>query len=307
MAKIVLLEKVEMTEGQRKRLQSLGTVEFYDSSSEQEAAQRVAGADAVVVDWVEPNTFLDAMKSPSLLALMSTGYSWVDTTKAKQRRISVSNIPGYAAEAVAELNIALMLAVARKISGSDARIKDGDKRTAHVRGFELRGRTLGIIGLGSIGRRVAELANGFGMRVLTYNRNQKNVAGISDVPLERLLRESDVVCVTCSLNDASKNMLDAERLGLMKRDAILVGTTWGVVDIAALTKALEQKLIYGAGLDVEVGGELKLPDEFVKLDNLVLTPHVGFNTEESKVRQVDVCIANIDAYLCGRPQNVVNP
>jgi lactate dehydrogenase-like 2-hydroxyacid dehydrogenase len=305
--RIVVLERIEMTDDQRKKLQALGNVDWFDSSTPEECQERVKNADVVVIDWINPDPFLLSLKRPSLLALMSTGYGWVDIKKARGLNISVSNVPGYATEAVAEHIIGLALAVARKTQVGDKNIRLGKKEKGYLRGLELRGRTMGIIGLGRIGKRVAEIANCLGMRVITYNRTPKKLATIKDVSLEDLLKDSDVVCVSCPLNEDSKDMLDIEKLKLMKEDAILVGTTWSVVKVDALIHVLESKLIHGAGFDVAIEGEkIILPKKLIELDNVVLTPHIGFNTVEAKRRQVDICISNIEQYLKGNPTNIVN-
>lgn len=296
-----------MTDRQKKWLDSLGDVEYYDSSNEEECKERVKNADVVLIDWIDPNPFLLSMKSPSLLALMSTGYSWIDIKKARELNISVSNVPGYAAEAVAEHIIGLMFAVARKTIIGDTGIRKGKKEKGYLRGMELLGRKAGIIGLGRIGSRVAKFLSCFGVEVFAYDIEPKDVPGVKNVSLNKLLKSSDVVFVTCSLNDNSKNMLNLNRLKTMKKNAILVGTTWGVVDLDALIYVLKNKLIYGAGFDVSIeGSDIILPRELTELENIVLTPHIGYNTEEAKVRQVDICISNTEKYLKGEPQNIVN-
>jgi glycerate dehydrogenase len=306
-SRIVVLERINITEEEKRRFESLGNVEWYDSSTMEECLKRVRDADVVVVDWIEPNPFLSAMKSPSLLALMSTGYGWIDIKKARELDISISNIPGYAAEAVAEHIFGLALTVARKTMVGDRGLRIGKKEKGHLEGMEFKDRTIGIIGLGNIGLRAAEIASCLGMEVVTYNRHPKNVPGIKDMSLEELLRNSDLVCISCPLNKDSRGMIDSEMLELMKNSAILVGTTWDVVDIGALTTCLKNGRIYGAGFDVAIeGSEIELPRTFLGLENLVLTPHIGYNTIEAKRRQVDICISNIESYLEGNPKNIVN-
>lgn len=307
MKKIVVLEKIEMTDEQRRRLELLGSVEQYDSLSPEEYKKQVKNADVVVIDWIDPNPFLSSMRSPSLLALMSTGYDWIDIKKARKSDISVSNLPGYATEAVAEHIIGLALTVARKTMIGDRGIRQGKKEKGYLRGFELLGHKAGIIGLGKIGRRVAKIVSCFGMEITAYDIESKNISGIKNVSLEELFQNNDVVFITCPLNKNSKDMLNTNHLKLMKKDAILVGTTWGVVDLSALINILKNKLIFGAGFDVSIEGkEIELPKELTELENIVLTPHVGFNTKEAKIRQVDICISNIESYLKGKPENIVN-
>lgn len=307
MSKIVVLEKIEMSGEQRKRLEGLGDVQWFDSTGEEEGNERVKEADVVIVDWVNPNPFIDSMKKKSLLSLTSTGYAWVDIKKAKERGITVTNIPSFSTEAVAEHIFGLTLSVAKNITRGDRDLRSGSKEKANLKGFELKGKTLGIIGLGNIGKRVAEIAKGFGMEILTYNRHPKNVAGVKDVSFEELLKTSDVVSINCPINEDSKGMITADKLRLMKKDAILVGTTWDIVEINALTDALKGGIISGAGFDVSIEGkDLELPKELLSLDNVVITPHIAFNTKESDERRIDTCLGNIKAFLDGKPENVVN-
>jgi phosphoglycerate dehydrogenase-like enzyme len=228
--KTVVLEKIEMTDEQVSRMEQLGEVERFDSSTDEECQQRIKGADVVVVDWIDPSPFILSMKSPSLLALMSTGYSWIQhRTEARGKGILISNIPGYATEAVAEHLIGLALCVARQTMIGDRGIRAGKKEKGYLRGIELKGRRIGIIGLGRIGKRVGEISRCLGMDVITYNRHPKSCEDIRDMSLNELLSTSDVICVSCPLNDDSKGMLNKERLKLLKSDAILVGATWDVV------------------------------------------------------------------------------
>jgi len=306
--KIAVLEKIEMTKKQIDRLEQIGDVDWYESSSEEECKERIKGADVVAVDWIDPSPFILFMKSPSLLTLMSTGYDWIKhRAEARKQSVLISNIPGYATEAVAEHLMGLMFSVARQIMIGDRNIRGGKKEKGYLRGIELRNRRLGIIGLGRIGNRVAEIAKCFGMEVVTYNRNPKACEGIKDLSLDDLLCSSDVVCVSCPLNDDSRGLLNKNKLNLMKNDAILIGTTWNVVVLNDLIPLLKSGRIRGAGFDVAIeGGKIDLPEDLLKIDNVVLTPHIGYNTVEAKIRQVDIFISNIEAFKTGKPINIVN-
>lgn len=306
--KIAVLEKINITEEQVKRLNNLGNVSWYESSKADEAKQRILEADVVVVDWIDPSTFILSMKTPSLLALMSTGYDWIQhRSEAKERGILVSNVPGYATEAVAEHLIGLMLNVARKSSHGDREIRKGNKRKGYLEGIELKGRRLGIIGLGRIGSRVAEIAKCLGMEVVTNNRHPKSCEGIADLTLDDLLSTSDIVSISCPLNEASRGMLNKSKLSLMKPGSLLVGTTWGIVVLEDLIKSLSAGTIMGVGFDVAIeASEISLPSELLTFENVVLTPHIGYNTVEAKIRQADICISNIEAFLSGKPINIIN-
>lgn len=306
-SKIVVLEKIEFAKEQKNKLNSLGDVLYYNSSDQKKYQDQVKNADVVVIDWINPNNFISSMKSPSLLALMSTGFSWIDIKKAKRRNILISNVPDYATEAVAEHVLGLIFAIARKIILGNQEIKKGRKEKGYIRGIELKGKRAGIIGLGNIGSRVAQILLGFGMKVVAYDTKIKKKREIKNVSLKNLLKNSDVIVITCSLNDKSKEMLGEKQLKLMKKNAILVGTTWGVVNLNALKSILKKKLIFGSGFDVSIeGDEINLPKDLIELENIVFTPHIGYNTAEAKKRQIDICIANVEAYLKGRKNNVVN-
>ncbi|MDD5586057.1 MAG: NAD(P)-dependent oxidoreductase [Alphaproteobacteria bacterium] len=306
--KIVVLEKIEMTQDQKSLLEKWGDVEWCENLNQQECKEKIKGANIVVVDWVDPSPFILSMKSPSLLALMSTGYAWVNhRVEAREKNILISNVPGYASEAVAEHLIGLALGAARFMTAGDRSIRAGNKEKGRLQGIELKGRTMGIVGLGLIGGRVAEIARGFDMKVITCNRHKKAVEGIIDVSLNELLSSSDVVCLSCPLNNESRNMLDKNKMSLMKKDAIIVAATWDIIVIEDLIALLKDGRIYGAGLDVAIeGGELDLPKELFGIDNLILTPHVGYNTVEAKTKQIDICLSNIEAFKNGMPQNIIN-
>jgi lactate dehydrogenase-like 2-hydroxyacid dehydrogenase len=308
MKKIIVLEKVAFSQQQREKLETLGQVNWYDTSTPDQCFQRAEGADVVVVDWIDASPFILKLKSPSLLALMSTGFAWIKhREEARNRGILISNIPGYATEAVAEHIIGLLLAVARQTVVGSQSVQTGQKTKGGLQGVELAGRTIGIIGLGHIGSRVAKLAKAFGMNVITHNRHRKAISGIRDVSLSDILELSDVVCVSCPLNDESRDMLNEKTLKLIRQQAILVGATWDVVNIADLIPLLRSGHIRGFGFDAAIeGGGINLPPDLRQLDNVVITPHVGFNTVEATIRQGDICIKNIAGFIRNKPINVVN-
>ena len=306
--KIVVLEKIDMTEEQVAKLERLGEVQWFTNSNEGQTKERIKDADVVIVDWVDPSSFILSMKSPSLLSLMSTGYDWIQhRDEAKAKNILISNVPGYATEAVAEHIIGLALSAARKSMIGDRNVRSGNKEKGYLQGIELKGRRIGVIGLGQIGKRVADISKCLGMEVVTYNRHSKNVAGITDLPLEKLLSSSDVICISCPLNNDSREMLNRERLKLLKEGAIIVSTTWGVLVIEDVVSFVQDGKIRGIGLDAAIeGGKLDLPKKLLELDNVIITPHVGFNTIEAKMRQVDICISNIASFINGKPENIAN-
>ena len=172
-------------------------------------------------------------------------------------------------------------------------------------GFDLNGKTLGILGLGNIGLRVAQIGTGFKMKVLAYNRSKKNVAGVKQVSLEELLKESDIVSLHLPLTSETENLIDAERLQIMKPTAIIINTARGkIVDEPALYNALQSRKIAGAGLDVIV--EYKKSNPILKLDNVIFSPHSAFFTNESLSKCADIIVANVKSFIEGKAVNIVN-
>jgi phosphoglycerate dehydrogenase-like enzyme len=306
--KIVVLEKIEMTEEEMERIKQIGDVDWYENSSEEECKERIRGADVVVIDWIDPSPFILSMKPNSLLALMSTGYDWIKyRDEARKQGTLISNIPGYAAEAVAEHILGLAFCIARQTMIGDRSIRKGNKEKGYLKGIELKGRRIGIIGLGHIGKRVAEISRCLGMEAVTYNRHEKCVDGVKDLPFDKLLSTSDIICVSCPLNEESRGLLNANKLKIIKNDAIIVGATWDVLVLDDLIPLIDNGHIRGIGFDAAIEGkELNLPQELLRLDNVVLTPHIGYNTLEAKIRQVDICISNIEAFKKNTPINIVN-
>lgn len=305
--KIVFLENVKLSPVQKSELSKFSSVEFYKSSTPAECKDRVKDADVVVVDWIEPNEFLEDMKRGSLLSLMSTGFAWVDTKKAKNLGVTVTNIPGYATEAVSEFLIGSLIMLIRKINIAKEQLKNRNWSKEGLEGTELKGKTLGIIGLGKIGSRVASICQVFGMRILTYNRSPLNQKNIKDVKLDELLEQSDVICVTCSVNETSKDLLNKTRLNLLKKDAVVLASTWDIIDIDALTKKMLKNEIAGVAIDVAYEGKRPiLPKGLLKLNNAILTPHIAYNTSESEKRRIEVCLDNIRAFVKGKPKNIVS-
>ncbi|HET6320176.1 MAG TPA: NAD(P)-dependent oxidoreductase [Chloroflexota bacterium] len=272
-------------------------------------------ADAEVLINVRAYTLLDdeAMQhAPQLrmISILGTGTDNVDLTAAKRRGIIVTNTPGVGAPSVAELTLALLLAVARSIPISDARLRAGTWQ--HVEGPELEGKTLGVLGLGAIGARVARLGHGLGMRVIawSYSEDQERAArlGVQLVDRHDLFRTADVVSIHLRNTPEAKGFVGARELALMKPTAILLNTARAaLLDQDALVAALRSGQIAGAGLDVYQEEPLP-PDKnpFVDMPNVVLTPHVGAVTHEASARSRAMPIDNIIAFLKGTPRHVVS-
>lgn len=316
--KIVVMEKVPFLKEQKERLSALasekGMVEYYEYGEDiahETALEIIRDSDVVVVNWIDPSPFLLSMKSHSMVALLSTGYGWIQNLQeAKEKDILVSNIPAYSTEAVAEHVFGLLLAYNKRImhfsNWTNPELSKKDD-AIHKCGSELKNKTLGIIGMGNIGSRIAEIATAFGMDVITYNRTCKNNILAADATLEELLSESDIICISCPLNSDSKGMINNSNIDKIKRGAILTGATWGVVDEASLEMALREGNIAGAAFDLALEGAEKLQrKELLKFHNFICTFHNAYNTIEAQERQLDICIDNIEAFINGKGENIIN-
>lgn len=244
-----------------------------------------------------------------LLDIAFTGVDHVGLEAARSRGITVCNAAGYSTNAVAELVFGLAVSVCRNIVPCDGRARSAAAKDGLV-GFELHGKTFGVIGTGAIGSRVAQIAAAFGCRVIAYSRTEKAelaAAGVKYVGLEELLRQADFVSLHTPLNGSTQNLISAERLALMKPTAVLINTArGGIVDSAALAAALNEGRLAGAGIDVFENEPPISPEHpLCQAKNTVLTPHVAFASKEALEKRADIVFENIRRFLSGTPQNLV--
>ncbi len=285
--------------------------------SETELIAGVQDADALLcllTDRVSEKVLMAGRKL-KIVSNYAVGYDNIDIKAATELGIIVTNTPGVLTDATAELAWALIFAVARRIVESDKFVRDGEFKGWHptlLLGFELKGKTLGIIGAGRIGTAMALKSRGFDMRVLYFsrrrNRELEEKLNAEFVSLEKLLKESDFISLHVPLTETTYHLLGEKEFGMMKPTAILVNTSRGpVIDEKALIKALKQGRIAGAGLDV-FENEPHVPEELKELDNVVLTPHIGSATHRAREEMaVMAAQAIVDALHGKTPQNVVNP
>lgn len=268
-------------------------------------------ADAVIAGGKLPGDVIRAGKNLKIIANYGAGYDGVDVAAAAQCGVPVTNIPETVTDATAELAIGLMLAVSRRIGEMNLRLRHEDSASlfgmGRYMGGTLHGRTLGIIGCGRIGSRVAEMAKALGMRVIAYSRRGVAAEVAENADLLTLLATSDVVSLHCPATPETRHLMDAAAFNQMKDGAILINTARGaVVDHAALTDALRSGKLFGAGLDV-FPEEPRIPAELLTMDNVVCTPHVGSNTAQTRADMAAACARQILDVLAGkRPENIVN-
>ena len=304
--KIVFLEPLglptAMIETACSGLKQLGheVVVFSDRDDNPKALkQRAAGAQ-VIVESNMPlrKDFFDACPDLKMLSIAFTGLDHIDTEECARRDIVVKNAAGYSTEAVAELALAMMIDVYRKVIENE-KITRGCNIKGIMPGREIGGKTVGIIGMGNIGQRVAQLLNAFGCEVLAWNRTAKTVSGVTFVDKATLLRRSDIVTLHIALNSETRDFITADDLSMMKPSAILINTARGpVVNEQDLANALGRGTIAGAATDV-YGNEPPLQNNHPLLEapNLVMLPHIGFATEEAFVLRLGIVVDNIEKWL----------
>ncbi|MBR6209500.1 MAG: hydroxyacid dehydrogenase [Oscillospiraceae bacterium] len=276
--------------------------------SEEEKLSRAAGAEAFII--ANGKLSPELIQAAPELKLISVGFTGVDHVPlelCRERGIRVCNAQGYATEATAELALGLMLSCLRQIPALEARARSGGT-IAGMSSGELRGRTVGIVGTGAIGSRVAELVTAFGCSVLAFSRHADpalEARGVRYVSMEELFSRSDIVSLHVPLNSMTRGMISRERLASMKPGAILINCSRGpVVDSRALAEALNEGRI-AAGLDVfDMEPPLPAEEPLLTAKNTVLTPHAGYYTREAMAVRAEIVFENVAAFLRGEPQNV---
>jgi D-3-phosphoglycerate dehydrogenase len=313
--KIVISEPIYLNDEYQSRLKALGDLKAYDSvpTSDEEFVKEIKDADIVIAGryGFSAESIRQAPRL-KMIALWQTGYDNVDLPAATSRGVVVSNVHNYAFDTVAEFAFALALNLLRKVDKADMNLRRGMFDWRRYVGKELMSKTLGVIGLGSIGKRVVQIAHGFNMNVLSVtahpNPERARGLGIKFVDLDTLLAESDIISLHVPLTPETEHMIGAAEFARMKPTAVLINTARGkIVDERALVEALRDKKIAGAGLDVFEKEPLPMDSPLLKLDNVVLTPHIAFLSEESIEECTRVTIENAEMFVKGRPQNVVNP
>lgn len=294
-----------------------GGLTVYDRTPQELAAERIGDADIVITNKVRVTpALLDACPNIKMVCILATGYDTVDTAAAKARGVVVSNIPAYSTNSVAQTTIALLLEICVRVGDHNASVHAGDWVKAPDCSYnvapviELVGKTMGIIGMGGIGSRVAEIARALGMDIVYYNRSprpQLEQAGYRPVPLDELLACSDVVSLHVPLTGETRGLIDAAAIDKMKQGAVLLNTTRGAVivedDVAA---ALRSGKLYAAGLDVLSVEPPAADNPLLSAPNCVLTPHIAWTSREARARLIEAALQNVRGFLDGHPQNVVN-
>lgn len=312
--KIVLLEGLGVSEdvisAQASKLESMGHsfVSYPKDANADVQKERIKDADIVMLaNTPLASSAVEGAENLKFIDVAFTGVDHIPMDIARQKGIVVSNSSGYATQAVAELCIAMMIDLMRNIKKVQARCRDGQTKDGLI-GNLLNGKTVGIVGAGAIGKKVAELSKAFGCHVIAFSRSQITDKNIDEqVSLEELMQRSDVVSLHCPLTDATKGMIDASKIALMKKSAILINTARGaVVDSEALAQALNDEKIAGAAIDVfEKEPPLDTNHPLLLSKNTIVTPHIGFASVESMELRAEIVFNNLYQYLNGSPVNVM--
>lgn len=296
-------------------LEALGRVTVYDSTPADCVVRRAQDAEALIVNRIVLNrAVLDALPKLRYIGTLATGYNTIDVRAAREKGVTVCNVPLYCVETVAQLTLALLLALCCRVEQLSAVTRSGGWNDAveatHTTApiLELSGKTLGILGFGNIGRAVAQLGLALGMRVLVHSRTQRTLpAGCTWCGFETLFETADVVSLHCPLTDETRGIVSASVLARMKPTALLINTARGaLVDENALADALNSGRLAGAGLDV-MAEEPPRPDHpLLTAKNCLITPHIAWASREARLRLIDAVAGNLRAFLAGQPVNVVS-
>ncbi len=273
---------------------------------------------------------LDKFPSLKMIATRSTGYDHIDIRECKKRNIVISNVPYYGENTVAEHTFALILALSRKVHQAYIKTTKGDFSIKGLQGFDLKGKTLGIIGAGKIGLHVIKIAKGFGMKVLAYdvvkNSFLEEILEFKYTDLDEVLKKSDIISIHTPYNKHTHHIINMNNIKIIKKGALLINTARGVcVDTNAIIYGLENNILSGVGLDAFEGEDLikedqallykDLPKDKLKTvlqnnillrnERVVITPHIAFNSKEAIIRILDTTVKNIICFLNNKPENIV--
>ena len=312
--KLVILEPLGVEEEKllalaEEKLGNRAEIVYYDTrvTDPDTLAGRAEDADiAVISNLPFKKEVMERCPKLKMLSVAFTGVDHVDMDYCRERGILVSNCAGYSNTAVSELVFGLALSLYRRIIECDRAVRAGKDKTGLV-GLELSGKKFGIIGMGAIGTRTAQLAKAFGCEVLGFNRSPRQIEGVRMTDLDTLLSECDIVSLHVPLTDETRGLIGERELSLMKPDAVLINTARGpVVDSRALAAALKEGRLAGAAVDVyETEPPIAQDHPLLTAPNVTATPHVAFATKEALYQRAVIVFDNVAGYLEGRPKNVM--
>lgn len=307
--KVVITDNIQVSKEWSDKILQHEDIEYYNDvpNNEKTIIDRIKDAEIITANYIDITpTIIDACPNLKYIVVPAVGYEWVDIKYAATKGITVVNCPTHNANAVAELAIALLFAVARQVVSAQKQLSEGKWEPKIFVGHELADKTMGLIGYGNIGKKISRLAEGIGMK--TQFVNSKSSPG----DIDSLIQSSDAVMICASLNDDTVNLVNQTRLKLMKKNAMLINVARGaIIDEGALLEMLQKGEIAGAGLDVFMdepltGSAPSRSQSLAQLPNVVATPHIGFNTTETQNRLGKEVYSNIIHCHNGDPINIVS-
>jgi len=301
-----------------KAFEAIGEVTVYERTPEELTVERSLDADIVLTNKAKLSAeILDQLPKLKYIGILATGTNIVDLEHARKRNIAVTNVPGYSTDAVAQHVFAMMLNFSSRVADHDTSVHRGNwvncKDFSYTLGpiHELSGKKIGIIGLGTIGRKIAEIANCFGMEIIAAHQSSMNRLElpyrVSWLPVDEVFQQADFISLNCPLTDATDSLVNEERLASMKSSAYLINTGRGpLIDEAALAKALNNHVLAGAALDVLCQEPPAKNNPLLTAKNCVLTPHIAWASVEARGRLLQIASSNIKAFLKDKKENLVN-
>lgn len=297
-------------------LKALGPCEVHDRTGPTQVVDRASGAQIVLTNkTVVARATIAQLPRLKYIGILATGYNVVDIDAARQRGICVTNVPSYGTPSAAQMVFAHLLHFTQHVGEHSQSVVNGDWSRSpdfcywNYPLVELAGLTMGILGLGRIGRQTAKLALAFGMRVIYFDVTPQPAVPVEvvAVDLDTLFRESDVVSLHCPLTQDNEGLVNQQRLEMMKPTAFLINTSRGpLIDEPSLADALNRGRIAGAGLDVLCEEPPRLDSPLLRAKNCTITPHIAWATRAARQRLMDIAVSNVRAFIQGNPQNVVS-
>lgn len=304
------------------RLEDLGEVIAYDTTTKDQLIERMHGAECAITNKaVFDKDVFDKLPDLKYIGVLATGYNVVDLEAARQHGVTVTNVPEYATFATAQMTMALLLELTNLVGLHTASVMNGDwcrsKQFCYFKAplTELAGKTLHIIGLGKIGRRVAQMASTFGMKITATPHDTSligtsvdvNGTPVSCLPLEEGIKTADVVSLHCPLTEDTREIINRNSLALFKKGALLINCARGpVVNEADVREALDSGLLGGYGTDVVCVEPMREDNPLLGAPNCVITPHIAWTPVETRIRLIEMAASNLEAFINGKPINVVN-
>ena len=316
--KIVILDGYTLNPGDLdwESLQNLGDVTVYDRSAPDQIVERAANAEIVLVNKVVlSDAHLEQLPDLKYIGVMATGYNNVNVSAAKNQNIIVTNVKAYGPASVAQHTFGLLLALTNHLELHSQSVRNGDWSASQDFCYwktpliELAGKTLGLVGLGDIGSKVADIAKAMGMNVIAYRKNpgKSENNGITMVTLDALFENSDVISLHCPLTEETRELINTRRLNQMKSSAFLLNTGRGpLINEQDLADALQKGTIAGAGLDVLSTEPPAADNPLLAAPNCIITPHIAWASFEARKRLLQMVADNIAAFINGNPTNVVS-